>query len=199
MKIIKKLSWILPLLVSTAIWASDQPNVKANPEDAKCDARQIRLFHKLLNFKKLGIVFRNDIVGKTNIEKAAEELGIEMISCYINPDQTESDKIMECIQKLVKASEAICVTRTMLANPSNIPEIVRIANENRIPTFLQEGSEYVRYGFLMGSSDKCSTLSEKTPKITINIRTAKIIHYDPPLEVLEMADKIYHTIETTEK
>jgi len=197
LKIIKISLWIFPILISVAVWAADQPNAKANlkSEDAECDARQIRLFHKLLNFKKLGIVFRNDIVGKSNIEKAAEELGIEIVSCYIKPEQIASDKITECLQTLVKSSEAICVTRTMLTNRGNISEIVRIANENSIPTFLQEGSEDVRYGFLMGLSDNCGKLSGKTPKIAINIRTAKIIRYDPPLEVLEMADKIYPDIE----
>lgn len=179
------------------VWAADQPNTKANikAEEAECDARQIRLFHKLVGFKKLGLVFRNDLTGKSGIEKLAEEKGIELVSCYISPEEIGSERITECIQRLVNTADAIYISRTALTNPKNIPEMVRLANDRSIPTFLQDGSEYVKYGFLMGLSVKCSTVAQTTPKIAINVKTAEIIRYNPPLDVLRMADKIYQNIE----
>ena len=103
--------------------------------------------------------------------------------------------------------------------PGSIPELVRIANTEQIPTFSQTGSEEVRYGFLLSIATaglgplgrfhaetlgkvfngakprKLTQFFESPPKIAINLRTAETIRYDPPVDVMGAADEIYLEIE----
>jgi ABC-type uncharacterized transport system substrate-binding protein len=118
-----------------------------------------------------------------------------------------------------KNVDAIYATVQYGINTKTMPELVRIVNSHRIPTFSQSSSEEVKYGFLMSFSQaefkyvgrfhadaiakvlngakprQLEIFFEEPPKIAINLRTAEIIGYDAPLEVLEMADEVYHDIE----
>jgi hypothetical protein len=99
--------------------------------------------------------------------------------------------------------------------------LVNIANKNRIPTFSQSGSEEVKQGFLLSLSqagfhyvgefhaetfakvfngarpNQLSQLFEEPPKVAVNLKTAKIIGFNPPLLLLGAADEIYHEIQSS--
>lgn len=192
--------------------------------------RQIRIFHDIIGFQKLGVAYENTPNGRVDaaidkIETVSEELGFEIVSCHTNLGENSTDvslaseRVQQCFHELGKNADAIYVTLHLGVNAESIPKLVEIANSYRIPTFSQSGSEEVRTGFLLsiaGASFKyvggfyaetiakvfngarprqLEQLFEGPPKIAINLKTAEIIGYDPPFDVLGAADEIYQEIE----
>jgi ABC-type uncharacterized transport system substrate-binding protein len=161
------------------------------------------------------------------VEKIARERGFEVVSCYTLdevPDVKDSEaSVRKCFEELGKKVDAIYVTMQNGVNSDSIPKLVEIANRYRIPTFSQSGSHEVKYGFLLSISQasyryagrfhaktiakvfngakpgQLVQLFEEPPKIAINLRTAEIIGYDPPVDVLAVADEIYEKIQKPEK
>jgi len=188
--------------------------------------RQIRVFHDIIGFKKLGVVYKNDETGRSyaaidRIEKIAKEKGFEIVSCHLTPDlslEQEEEEVKKCFVQLSKTSGAVYITATKGINKKTIPELVKIMNAEKIPTFSQSGSEEVKLGFLLsiavadykyvgqfyaGSIAKIlngakprqlDQVFEDPPKIAINLKTAELIGYDPPVDVLGTADEIYQDI-----
>jgi ABC-type uncharacterized transport system substrate-binding protein len=192
--------------------------------------RQIRIFHDIIGFQKLGVAYENTPNGRVDaaidkIEAVSEELGFEIVSCHTNLGENSTDvslaneRVQECFHELGKNADAIYVTLHLGVNAESIPELVEIVNSYHIPTFSQSGSEEVQTGFLLsiaGASFKyvggfyaetiakvfngarprqLEQLFEGPPKIAINLKTAEIIGYDPPFDVLGAADEIYQEIE----
>ena len=93
-----------------------------------------------------------------------------------------------------------------------------IVNNRRIPTFSQAGSGEVEAGFLVSIShagykyvgqfhaetiakifngampNQLNQVFEQPPKIAINLRTAEMIGFDPPIVILGAADEIFTEI-----
>jgi len=156
------------------------------------------------------------------IEKIAKERGFEIISCHIKSNLTlnkEEESVKKCFRELAKKTDAIYVTLHTAINKKTLPDIVAIANSSRIPTFSQAGSKEVKYGLLASLSQaefryvgqfyaetmakifngakprQLNQVFQDPPKIAINLKTAKIIGYDPPMEVLGIVDETYQEIE----
>jgi ABC-type uncharacterized transport system substrate-binding protein len=190
--------------------------------------RQVRIFHDIIGFKKLGIAYENSPSGRVyaaldKVEMIAKERGFEIVSCYSLdevPDVKVSEKsVGKCFQQLGKKVDAIYVTIQNGVNKRSVPGLVKITNLDRIPTFAQSGSHEVKYGFLMSISKEnlqplgrfhaetiAKVLNGAKPRqlpqlfegpvaIAINLKTAQIIGFDPPVDVLAVADEIYREIE----
>ena len=128
--------------------------------------------------------------------------------------------MQKCFKYLVKKVDAIYVTKQSGLNAKNIPTLVEIANAEGIPTFSQSGAGEVKAGFLLSISSagfkyvgmfyaktiakilngakprQLDQVFEGPPKIAINLKTAQIIGYDPPVDVLGAADEIFQEIES---
>jgi len=103
-------------------------------------------------------------------------------------------------------------------------ELVKIANEYRLPTFYQAGSDGVKRGFLLSisraggfppagrflaatigkvlngaSPGELNQLFEDSPNIAINLKTAEIIGLYLYADVLAAADEIYREIQSDEE
>lgn len=194
--------------------------------------RQIALFHDIIGFEKLGVAYQDTKQGRSyaalnSIEKVAKERGFEIVPCFTTDEskdvRVDEESVKKCFRTLGKTAQAIYVTNQNGINADSIPELVKIANEYRIPTFTQSHSDEVRYGFLLSisranfsyvglfyaetiakifngtSPRKISQLFEGPPKIAINLKTAEIIGYDPPVDVLSAADEIFEDISLPEK
>lgn len=198
--------------------------------------RQVRLFHKNIGFKKLGVAYDNNQAGRTyaaidKIEKVADEIGFEIIRCHTRKaDEKEipslperEERFKKCFREISEKADAIYVTQHTGINDNTIPELVHIANSHRLPTFSQASSKQVRYGFLMSISQtnfdyvgrfNAKTIAkifngakprdinqvfEEPTSISINLKTAKIIDYDPPMDIMSIADEIYYEIEKPRK
>ena len=123
--------------------------------------RQLRIFHDIIRFKKLGIAYEDSIVGRTysaidTVEKVAADIGFEVVKCYTKSDISDTDiasaSVIRCFDELSKEVDAIYVTIQGGVNTESIPRLVAIANKNSIPTFSQLGSKEVQQGFLFSIS-----------------------------------------------
>jgi ABC-type uncharacterized transport system substrate-binding protein len=124
--------------------------------------RQVKIFHDLIKFKKLGVAYENSIAGKSYaaidlVEKVSKERNFEIISCHTisdTSDQAAADKsFLECFEELThKEVDAIYVTVQGGVNSNTIPIIVKEAIMHKVPTFSQFGSKEVKYGLLLSIS-----------------------------------------------
>lgn len=196
--------------------------------DPKRYERQVRVFHEIIGFKKLGMVFEDSVNGKSFsaidiVEKVAKERGFEILKCYslddvIDDPKARGESVIKCFKDLVKKVDAIYITQQGGVNEKTIPEMVSISNEHHIPTFSQAGSAEVKAGVLLSLSqagfryvgefeaqnvakifngakpNKLTQLFEEPPKIAINLKTAEIIGFNPPIVLLGATDEIFHQI-----
>ncbi len=123
--------------------------------------RQLRIFHDIIKYKKLGIAFEDSIYGRSysaidTVEKGAADIGFEVVKCYTKSDISDtriaSESVIRCFEQLAQEVDAIYVTIQGGVNPESIPKLVEIANSNRIPTFSQLGAKEVQQGFLFSIS-----------------------------------------------
>ncbi len=189
--------------------------------------RQLRIFHDIVGFKKLGMAYADTDSGRSyaaldKVKEVAGARGFEVINCYTRDDIPDSkltaQSVIQCFRELCSKVDAIYVTKQNGVNDKSIPELVKIANSCSIPTFSQSGSEEVKWGFLLSISQAgfkyvgqyyAETLAkilngakprqldqvfEGPPKIAINLRTASLIGFDPPVDTLGAADEIYQEI-----
>jgi ABC-type uncharacterized transport system substrate-binding protein len=192
--------------------------------------RQVRVFHDMIGFKKLGVAYENSVDGRSyaaidTVEKVAKERGFEIERCFAVSDIADVDKkekeYINCFRRLAQKADAMYITLHGGVSARSIPHLVGIANSHRIPTFSQSGSSEVRLGILASLSQAgfkyvgqfhAETFSkvfngakprdldqifEEPKKISINLKTAVAIGYDPPLDVLGAADEIFQEIEQT--
>jgi len=149
--------------------------------------------------------------------------GIDSVRCYCLDESVDDQKLREesvikCTNELVKKVDAIYFTQQSGVNDMTIPELVKISNQHHIPTFSQQGSTEVKYGFFLSLSqagfkyvgefhaetiakilngvkpNKLVQLFEEPPKIAINLKTAEAIGFDPPIVLLGAADEIFNEI-----
>jgi ABC-type uncharacterized transport system substrate-binding protein len=188
--------------------------------------RQVAIFHDIIKFKRLGMVYRDDVSGRSiaavdKIENVANEKGFEIVACNVRPtpDVTEEESdLKKCYHELGKKVDAIYVSELKSINETSLPELVKILNSYKIMTFSQSGAKEVAYGILMSISQagfkyvgefaaetvakifngakprQLNQLFEDPPKIALNLKTAEIIGYDPPVDVLSAADEVYQEI-----
>lgn len=123
--------------------------------------RQVRVFHDMIGFKKMGICYEDTEAGRSyaaldKVEKVAKERGFEIIRAFTKSDVADSKLAEESVKKafrdLAEKCDAIYVTVQGGVSYKSIPELVEIANRHQTPTFSQSGSEEVKYGFLASIS-----------------------------------------------
>lgn len=191
--------------------------------------RQIRIFHQVLPFKKIGIAYENSTLGRSYaaidlIEQIAKEKGFEIVRCFTQDDipnvEIAGASVIKCFEELAPQVDSMYVVIQSGINNKTIPKLVSIANKYRIPTFSQQGSEEVRYGFLMSIAREggfapvgrflavsmakifngakprqINQVFEERPEIAINLKTAEIIGFYLNADILAAADEVYRDIE----
>lgn len=190
--------------------------------------QQVRVFHDVVGFKKIGVAYEDTPAGRTYaaldaLEALAPELGYEIVTCHTKSDiadkaEAEASAIA-CFRELATKADAIYVTVQGGVSERSLPEVVKIALDARIPTFSQNGSDEVRQGLLMSISlagykyvgqfyartvgqilggtkpRALGQIFEDPPKIAINLKTAELIQFDPPVDMLLAADEVFEQIE----
>lgn len=193
--------------------------------------RQVRIFHEMIGFQKLGIAYEDTVEGRVyarvdKVEKVAREKGFQIERCYTQSDisdkRTAEKSAIGCFTNLSQKVDAVYVTVQGGVNSNSINKLAEIFNSRNIPAFSQSGSTEVKQGLLASMSSasfkfvgkfyattiarvfnggeprKLNQVFEAPPKIAINLQTAKMIKYDPPIDVLLAADEIYQEIEKVE-
>ena len=121
--------------------------------------RQLRTFHDVVGFKKLGVAYEDTVSGRSiaaldKIEMVATERSFEIVRCFTKDDVPDrniaEETCKQCFQNLTENNaEAIYVTLQNGVNSNSIPKLAEIVNSRGIPTFSQSGSHEVKWGFLM--------------------------------------------------
>lgn len=157
------------------------------------------------------------------IERLAQERKFNIVRCHTLSDisditQAEAS-VVECFKKLAPKVDAIYVTQQGGVNGNSISELVKTTNQYRIPTFSMSGSDEVSKGLLLSLSqagfryvgefhagtfakvfngaqpNQLSQFFEEPPRMAVNLKTAEIVGFNPPLLLLGAADEIYRDIQ----
>jgi len=125
--------------------------------------RQVRQFHDIFNFKRLGIVFDRgttagrNYAGIAQIEKVAAERGIVVVSCDAPSIQVSREvaeqTVIECYQELAPKVDAVYITTHRGVTLRNIPKILTPINKYNRPSYSQSISLEVRHGVLMSNAE----------------------------------------------
>jgi hypothetical protein len=156
------------------------------------------------------------------IEKVSKELHFDIVKCHTKSDisdkEAAGESVIKCFDSISKKADSIYVTLQGGVNSKTIPKIVEIANSQKLPTFSQSGSDEVKEGLLLSQSHsgfkyvglfhaqtigkvfngalprQLTQIFEGPPKIAINLKTAEIIGFNPPMILLGAADEIFDSI-----
>ncbi len=194
--------------------------------------RQVRVFHDIINFKRLGVAYEDSENGRSYaaldvITQQSKNRGFDIIGCHTLSDISDIAKaeqsVVDCFNNLVAEVDAIYITNQGGVNSRSIARLVDIANQRGIPTFSQSGSEEVRYGVLLSLSqagfryvgdfhastfakvfngalpNQLTQFFEEPPRMAVNLKTAEIVGFNPPLLLLGAADEIYKDIQNPQQ
>lgn len=189
--------------------------------------RQVRVFHDIFDFNNLGVAYEDSVNGRSYaamdvIEKLSAERGFNIVRCHTVSDVTDMAEaeasVEKCFRELAPKVDAIYVTVQGGVNEQSIGTLVKIANDNGIPTFSQSGSDEVRKGFLLSLSqagfryvgefhaqtfakvfngaqpNQLTQFFEEPPRMAVNLKTAEVVGFNPPLLLLGAADEVYRDI-----
>ncbi|MEM7209217.1 MAG: ABC transporter substrate binding protein [Pseudomonadota bacterium] len=156
--------------------------------------RQVKIFHDIVKFKKLGVAYEDSLYGRSYsaidlIEKVANERGFEVVKCYTKSDIADasaaSASVKQCFQELAKSVDAIYVTIQGGVNANSIPYLVELANRNRIPTFSQHGAKEVQSGFLLSISRP----GFKPAGLFLSATIAKVLNGAKPRQLTQLFEE----------
>lgn len=207
---------------------SGRDNVAASIEPERYK-NQVILFHNIFNFKKLGIAYEDTPAGRssvslTEIENAAQELGIELVRCTDTFDISDTalagKRLKLCHEKFAEqGADAVYLTLNIGLQPETTADILEPLIQAYIPTFSQAGQQDVKHGALLSISQlnmeeegiftarqivdivggaKPRSLNQVYGGIislAMNLRMATLIGWNPPLELLIAVDEFYQEIE----
>src|SRR3546814_668753 len=143
-------------------WSSDVCSSDLNLHDALPIVRfqrQVRLFHEIVPFKTLGIVYENSKSGRTYaavdaVEQVSRELGFSVKPCYAQSSSISTPQAIanavDCYGRLAgEHVDAVYVTTHRGVTPESIEKIARILEDAKIPSFSMNGSSEVKKGILL--------------------------------------------------
>ncbi|MBF0527974.1 MAG: ABC transporter substrate-binding protein [Deltaproteobacteria bacterium] len=121
-------------------------------------ARQVRLFHEIVKFKKMGMVLEDTVEGRSysgldQIETVAKERGFEIIKCHASfsgVDLTAAEKaVVDCHQELAPKIDAMYITIHRGVTERNMARLLAPLFKHKIPNFTMGTLYEVHYGAMM--------------------------------------------------
>lgn len=195
----------------------------------RCDpnkyVRQIKVFHDVVKFAKLGLIYEDTPAGRSiaaleHIERLAKKKEFQIIrntkAKQIGPEAEK--EYLKALEGIAPHIDAMYFTIHGGLTLENLPNVMSIINKYKIPTFAMEGPKFVRHGVLFSISsqeqratgdyntekivrilkgEKPRSLNQVfniTPMIAINLKEARLIGYDPPVDILVASDEVYDQI-----
>jgi len=201
----------------------DNLHARVQPERYQ---RQVRLFHDIVPFKTLGLVYEDSPEGRTYaavdaVNQVARELGFTIRSCDARSNGIPRDEatanMLTCYKQLAPSVDAVYVTVHRGITPETVAQVGDVLRQAKVPSFAMLGSEEVKKGMLMSLSQadysyvglfyaetmarifngalprRLSQIWIDPAKIALNLETARIIGFDPPMDILLAADEVYET------
>lgn len=132
-----------------------------NKIDPTIYQQQLRLFHDMVGFKKLGIIYGDNedgiIYGAVNdVEKVSAERGFEIVrntNVKEEMDDDTPDLYLAALRDIVTKVDAVYIgASTAVTEYDIMGDIVQILTEAKIPSFSLEGTIRVKDGMLFSLS-----------------------------------------------
>ncbi len=126
--------------------------------DAEQFKQQVRLFHEIAGFKKLGIVYGDDEYGQIygavrDVESVASELGFEIVRNTRVKEEMAEDTVplyLEALADVAARSDAVYIgASTAVTEYDILDDIVAILDAAKVPSFALEGSIRVKDGVML--------------------------------------------------
>lgn len=165
-----------------------------------------------------------DMISLAELQEAIKETGAEFVPCtgalYISDLKQASENLKLCHEQFVKQGvDAVYLTLNNGLSAKYAKDVLEPLNNAHIPTFSQSGQEDVKHGALLSISqlnlekegifaaEQIKQIAEgKTPRnvnqifesiisLTLNLKTATMIGWNPPLELLIAIDEFYQDIQ----
>lgn len=164
--------------------------------------------------------------GIDDVNKSAAKHGFEIIACHAPSANTSRKEakaaIVKCYTEIAGKVNAVYITAHRGVTLDSLPALLAPLNAKGIPSFSQQGSEEVKHGVLMSIAQagfkyiarfhaetiakifngakarNLPQLFEEPPRIAVNLKTASIIGYYPPMEILSVADEIFEEIQVSQ-
>ncbi len=161
--------------------------------------------------------------GVAAVEEVARERGFQIVSCFApfnGLSRAEAEKgAVECYRKLAGMVDAIYVSVHRGVTARSMPDIWSALAKARVPSFSMLGSVEVRRGIMVSIAQAdfsyvgqfhAQTIGqilngakprqirqrwEDPAKIAINLKTAQLVGFNPPVDLMLAADEIYEAIE----
>ena len=133
----------------------DNLNARVVPERYR---RQVRLFHEIVPFRKLGLIYENTPAGRTfaaidEVRAVAAERNFDVITCeapFSGVDQEIIEQnALSCYRRLIDEVDAVYVTEHRGTEDAAMRKVAALLREARLPGFSMRGSEEVEAGILM--------------------------------------------------
>ena len=115
---------------------------------------QIKIFHDLTRFKKLGIIYENNQTGRSysgieQVIKIQSKEKFEIVHCYsldetIDNQSKREESVLDCLDKLEKKVDALYLTQQGGVNEKTVKKVVQWSIKNKIKTFSQSGADDVK-------------------------------------------------------
>ncbi len=134
-------------------------------------ARQVRMFHQVTGFRRLGLIYTDTETGRSyaaldKVTNASKDLGFTIVpNTEVLEDPPDPKDIPKAEAAYVRAMEAIGpkVDAVYLAiqaglTKDSLPAIIAVAERHRLPTFIMEGADFVWRGALLGESNTLQTI-----------------------------------------
>lgn len=205
---------------------SGRDHVHAQVEPGRYE-RQVAIFHDVFKFRRMGVVYEDTPDGRSSsgipaVEKAARELGIELVPCTTTlnlPDLDQSfENLRRCVESLSTRCDAIYLTVNTGMQGQRIKELLQPIIAAGIPSFSQSGPGETRLGVLMSLAQTdfddvglfeanavAKVLDGAKPRevnqifegplgLAINLKMAMLIGWNPPFEILAAVDEIHQQI-----
>jgi ABC-type uncharacterized transport system substrate-binding protein len=139
---------------------SGQDNVHAWSDPTR-STRRLKLFHDILGFKKLGIIYEDTETGRTyayldDTKRVAKERGFQVMECHADEETGISlDEcargVYSCIEKLAPEVDAYVLTDHRGQHPKFLPKILEPMFKHKVLVFAKvRGLMLVKRGAVMG-------------------------------------------------
>ncbi len=139
----------------------DHVNVFLDPTFSE---RQLRMFHRVTGFGKLGVAYENTDEGlrysyMETVEKVAADQGFELKRCEVLDTTDDREKSREsclsCYRELAADSDAVFITALLCAD-EEIDALAALFKKEKIYSYSFFGSDHVKKGILLGASAEAS-------------------------------------------
>ncbi|ALG68464.1 ABC transporter substrate binding protein [Beggiatoa leptomitoformis] len=157
------------------------------------------------------------------IQTVANERKFDVVSCYAAFSGVEiaeaENNVLRCYKEIAPKVEAVYVTIHRGITAKTLPVIAQNLIDNKVASFAQQGSSQVQAGVLLSMASpgfqdvgrfyaatiakifngakprELSQIFEDPIRIAINMATANLIGFEPPIVIFGIADEIYQDIE----